>query len=245
MTIAQTEGFSAFETWLGTPLPADPIAAMRTLRTQAEQEIERLLAFLDATDGEADLEEDDREGEDADGEPSLGWPNNGPVALDGEHHDIDAELDEADAEPSLASPEGARCPDQVHHWGEYVSGAGSQLGWARGNVRDLEGAADEDDEDSDTGIGDSDGLAEINGGEPSLGASEAINQEAAWRPVQDEWLGPDREREPPRPRLKKQTGRPSDPPRFGNVRPIDGQPLTLVDPDGKIMRIDADGHFRR
>jgi len=80
MTTAQTNGFAAFETWLGTPLPADPIEAMRTLRREAAQEIERLLAFLDATDGDPDLEgelagfeavQDGRENDDTDAEPSL------------------------------------------------------------------------------------------------------------------------------------------------------------------------------
>ena len=55
---AEPEGFAAFETWLRTPLPENPIEAMRILRRQAEEEIERLLAFLDATDGNPDLEDD-------------------------------------------------------------------------------------------------------------------------------------------------------------------------------------------
>ena len=52
----EPDGFAAFETWLGTPLPESPIEAMRILRRQAEEEIERQIAFLDAIDGERDNE---------------------------------------------------------------------------------------------------------------------------------------------------------------------------------------------
>jgi hypothetical protein len=51
------ETFAAFATFLGTPLPDDPITALRILREETAREVERLLAFLDATDGEPDLED--------------------------------------------------------------------------------------------------------------------------------------------------------------------------------------------
>jgi hypothetical protein len=151
------DGFAAFETWLGTPLPENPIEAMRVLRRQAEQEIERLLAFLDATDGDSDMEpelagtdalHDGGEDEDTDAEPSLGWPLHGPSALDKSHaHDLDAELDEADQEPSLASPEGATCPDRAE--ARYASVPDSQASWARGNSADMESATGRNDDDED------------------------------------------------------------------------------------------------
>jgi hypothetical protein len=205
MTTAESaEGFAAFETWLGTPLPADPIAALRVLRHQAEQEIERLLDFLDATDGDPDLEgelagfeapQDGREGEDTDAEPSLGWLIGGPSARDrSQEHGVDVELDESDAEPSLASPEGARCPEGPPQWGEYVTMPYSQAGWARGSGTDLEGDAHEDDEESDPGVADEDALHGEKG-EPDLGATEAFNQDSAWRPQQDGWAVEDGEPE--------------------------------------------------
>jgi len=249
MTTVQTEGFAAFETWLGTPLPADPIVAMRTLRREAAREIERLLAFLDATDGNFDLEDDggglgDYEGliEQTVGEPALGWPLRGPSALDRScRNDYDTELDEADAEPSLAAPEGAKCPDGRQHWGEYVSMPYSQAGWARGNRADFEGDVREDDEDDGGGIGDHDGLIAETVGEPSLGATEAMNHETAWRP-QHGWLALDGEKEDRRPPTTKPERGPAP---VGNVVPIDERPITLVDPDGKVTHIDADGRIRR
>ena len=62
-------GFAAFATFLGTPLPENPIRALRILRHEAAREIERLIDFLDALGGDPDLEDG------ADAEPTLGWPS--------------------------------------------------------------------------------------------------------------------------------------------------------------------------
>jgi hypothetical protein len=61
------ESFAAFATFLGTPLPENPIRALRILRKEAAAEIERLILFLDALGGDPDLEPG------GDDEPALGW----------------------------------------------------------------------------------------------------------------------------------------------------------------------------
>jgi hypothetical protein len=122
------EGFAAFATFLGTPLPENPIEALRILRREAVAEIERLIAFVDALGGEPDLEDG------ADGELWLAGFTSGD----------DRELDDAEEEPNLASPEGAQCPD----WPRALTTCpASQARWARGNSDNLEGDAAEDDED--------------------------------------------------------------------------------------------------
>lgn len=50
------EAFGAYATFLGNPLPDDPIAALQKLRRDAADEVERLLALLDALDGDPELE---------------------------------------------------------------------------------------------------------------------------------------------------------------------------------------------
>lgn len=120
-------GFAAYATFLGTPLPENPIRALRILRYEAAREIERLIDFLDRLGGDPDLEDG------ADAEPTLGWPASGkafgsedgelepslgwtgtinqasrnrlgaidPYLLDCEKDDADKE-DNGDLEPSLA-----------------------------------------------------------------------------------------------------------------------------------------------
>ena len=103
--------FSAFVSFLGTPLPENPIEAIRILRREAAKEIERLIAFLDALGGDPDLEET------GDDEPSLAIARAGPDLSGGD----DRELDEGEAEFSLGSPESVRTstrPAHVHWFGE-------------------------------------------------------------------------------------------------------------------------------
>jgi len=45
------EGVAAFATFLGNPLPENPIAALQQLRREAAAEVERLIAFLWKRDG--------------------------------------------------------------------------------------------------------------------------------------------------------------------------------------------------
>jgi hypothetical protein len=71
MQTQEEESFAAFATFLGTPLPANPIKALRILRYEAAKEIERLITFLDALGGDPDLEDG------GDAEPTLGWPASG------------------------------------------------------------------------------------------------------------------------------------------------------------------------
>jgi hypothetical protein len=118
--VPSAEGFSAFATFLGTPLPDDPIAALRRLRSEAEAEVERLLVLLDALDGEVDLEDQ------ADDE------------------------DDGATEPSLASPESAPADQGRYvdtNGGGRFSNSLSQVSWARGNTSELEGDPSVDDED--------------------------------------------------------------------------------------------------
>lgn len=114
------------------------------LRKKAMAEIDLLIAFLDASDEYVMTElEDDDEREPEIAEPSLG-------SLDRAQDQTrwaagstdDSELDRSDDEPSLGSGDG---------WsGEHAS----QENWARG-VRD-----DREDDPTESGIGDHDGLLE-------------------------------------------------------------------------------------
>lgn len=78
----------------------------RAARAALADEIERLMAQLDALDGDPDLEDGDDDEDGADGEPSLGWtdaearwnryghrvdPTGATYALDAEHDDCDRE----------------------------------------------------------------------------------------------------------------------------------------------------------
>lgn len=66
-----------------TPPTNTAIAAIEWLRREAEAEIERLIAFLDETDG---FTMDEREADPADDEPSLGWTRAGAL---GDHRDLE------------------------------------------------------------------------------------------------------------------------------------------------------------
>ena len=90
----------------------DAIETLARLRKEAFAEVDRLIAFLDASDDyvQTELEPslgsgDDREAEFED-EPSLGWTDR--EAGTGKHAnpaDVDGELDTADNEPSLGALE--------------------------------------------------------------------------------------------------------------------------------------------
>ena len=95
--------FAAFATFLGTPLPENPIRALRILRREAAAEIERLIAFLDALGGDPDLE-DGNDAEENVNEPSLGWTTtiNQAAATDrrfGSQWDYDVDLEHDGREP--------------------------------------------------------------------------------------------------------------------------------------------------
>jgi hypothetical protein len=114
------------------------LARLRELRRRACDEIERLLAFLDASDLDPDLEET------GDNEPSLGWTIGIPQGSHcGGTDDLEAatEDDENDLcdEPSLGSVGHA-------HF--------DQTNWSAGGRRDLEL------DGAESGIGDYDGLME-------------------------------------------------------------------------------------
>jgi hypothetical protein len=125
-----------------------PVEAFKTiwrLRNEAREEIDRLIRFLDDTDNHMEREPDD-EGDDAETEPSLGsfdrmidqsraWRQQAGELC----YSVDAEQDDADNEPSLGSV-------GDHHI--------NQERWAAGSRRDLE------QDDSESGIGDVDGLLE-------------------------------------------------------------------------------------
>jgi hypothetical protein len=138
--------FAAFATFLGTPLPENPIEALRILRREAAAEVERLIAFLDALGGEPDLEDGGDDEPDDDGEPSLGWADmegryGAPVTLP---FSVDVELDEADSEPSLGSPESVTTDGGPGYdgyiWGGrfHTTREGNQTCWAHGGRADLE-----------------------------------------------------------------------------------------------------------
>jgi hypothetical protein len=116
--------FAAFATWLGTPLPDDPITAIRILRKEAAAEIERLITMLDVLGGDPDLEPtmgyvapgyvDEAEIEE-DPEPSLGWTGTVNQASrnrlgDGEDFEKD-DADKEDSDPAEESDFGELEPD--------------------------------------------------------------------------------------------------------------------------------------
>ncbi len=112
------------------PLPPKTKRAIRRLREEAAAEVERLLALLDATEPDADLE------------PSLGsvtaedWQDQKKWAAGGR---ADLELDDADDEPWLGT---------------------------LGNGLDLEDEFDGREDDVED--------------EPTLGATEDVNQTTGW-----------------------------------------------------------------
>ena len=129
-----------------TPVtPEEAFQAIGRLREDARDEIDRLIRFLDETDNHMEREPDD-EADDSELEPSLGsfdrmadqdkaWRQTaGELCFS-----IDAEQDDAESEPSLGSL-------GDHHV--------NQERWADGDGRDLE------QDDSETGIADQDGLDE-------------------------------------------------------------------------------------
>jgi hypothetical protein len=77
---AKAQAADAFAAFTGVPLPENPAQALRSIRRQAKEEIELLIAFLDSTENDPDFEEADPPEDDApredvgDNEPSLGAP---------------------------------------------------------------------------------------------------------------------------------------------------------------------------
>ena len=164
---------------LGTASPAEIDGVLSLLREQAEDEIEKLIAFVDRIAPDPDLEPslgynstggDDREGDDVDEEPSLGWTDmesrSGKPAVPS-FHSVDAELDDSD--------------DEDGRDGELSLGAPMNLNqtvWSQGE------GGDREDDPAELGIGDEAGLSEQTVGEPSLGSFDRLtNQTHAWKQV--------------------------------------------------------------
>jgi hypothetical protein len=201
------ETFAAFATFLGTPLPENPIEALR--------------AFLDALGGDPDLEPTmgyvapgyvDEAEPDVDDEPSLGWAD--AEARSGRYADqpfLDAELDQADDEPSLASPESVATDGGPGYdgyiWGGrfHTTREGNQTCWARGGREDLEGEHDGREPDVD----DEDGGDLEDGGDT----------EAATPPSPDYM----KRLNARRPRRRTEHG-------FHNLTDLDGNPVKLIRP---------------
>jgi hypothetical protein len=131
--------------------PEQLFRAIGKLRKDARDEIDRLIRFLDKTDDYVSREledsiDDNPHDDEGEAEPSLGsfdrmadqskaWRQTaGELCFS-----IDAEQDDAESEPSLGS------------LGDHHT---NQERWADGDGRDLE------QDDSETGIGDQDGLDE-------------------------------------------------------------------------------------
>ncbi len=113
---------------------------LRKLRTRAADEIDRLLAFLDASDIDPDLE------------PWLGWTAAGARSY-GNEQGIDDLEEEPEHEESTYDDE--RGGDDEPSLGSLENfGHGDQTRWAEGGRRDLEL------DGAESGIGDQDGLME-------------------------------------------------------------------------------------
>ena len=208
-------GFAAFATFLGTPLPENPIRALRVLRYEAAREIERLIDFLDALGGDPDLEDG------ADAEPTLGWPPGRPICVgsveDGELEPSlgwtgninqasrnrlgdgeDFEKDDSEREPSLGGL------NRVN-----------QEGWASGLGNELEDEHDGTEPDHDN---------EPNGDEGDVSASPTPEYKKRLFVRRGQW------REP----------RPA--PDICNVGPLENLSLVIIGPDGKPWEIDRLGY---
>jgi|GEM_PF-5668192 len=148
---------------------------VRKLRQIASAEIERLIAFMDETDGYTTTELE--EGHDA--EPSLGFQA-GDIFVGrgcesgGSWHD-DREVEDEHDEPSLAAPE-----NQVTApYGcllKQRDSSGDQSRWASGECDDREGDGCADDREGDElehGGDEHDGCEPDEDREPSLGWPEA------------------------------------------------------------------------
>jgi hypothetical protein len=127
------------------PTPKEALAALARLREEAAHEVERLLAFLDATTPDSDLEETDPLEPDGDAEPSLGWTTaigqqgqkwaapTDPLSIDCEEDDCDREEDDHGGGDVNDEPHGEDT-DREPWLGASETGAGSQLDWAKGET---------------------------------------------------------------------------------------------------------------
>jgi hypothetical protein len=131
---------------------------VRKLREKASAEIERLIAFMDATDGYTTTEQE----EDHDAEPSLGFhKHGGGQEVGGSWHD-DREAEDEHDEPSLGACE--QHPSGYLTWG----GDPTQERWSQGNSDERE-RDDADDPKGESVNEDGDGNPDD---EPSLGWPE-------------------------------------------------------------------------
>jgi hypothetical protein len=158
----------------------EALQAIRRLRREAADEIERLLALLDALDGDPDLEPtlgylppgmpDEAEPSGDEGEPSLGWTEGearfgcNPVFCGG----ADLELDQSDDEPSLGALEWATAFYVTHRNADGTARTvrlreGDQTVWAAGVTDDREDEHDREYDPAELGIADLDGLAWAHG----------------------------------------------------------------------------------
>jgi hypothetical protein len=128
---------------------------LRKLRTKAADEIDRLLAFLDAVDDtDVDSQCEDNPVDDLETEPSLGWTDS--EAKHGRYGDswsVDVELDKCDDEPSLGSSAALSSSSQAH--------------WAQGASDEREDMNEDGDSSWANTVDD----------EPSLASTATINQE--------------------------------------------------------------------
>jgi hypothetical protein len=153
------------------PIPKEALAALARLRDEAAAEVERLLAFLDATEPDPDLEEGDEGGGDIndephdgdfDSEPSLAFPGAASGTGGTQHHGNASDLEDdndsgiADdgglaeqttGEPTLGSFD--RLMNQQHGWQQRF-GPGT---WHAGPDTELDDADKEDNGDLEPSLG--------------------------------------------------------------------------------------------
>jgi hypothetical protein len=131
--------------------PEDLFQAIGRLRKEAQDEIDRLLSFLDEIDGEVDNEAAGDEGD-------ASYPEGGSHLL---NHPGE------DDEPSLGSVDGP-----IHGVGKRKAAAAGQESWAQGNCDGREGDGCDDDREGDElqhGGDEHDGAEPEVDTEPSLG----------------------------------------------------------------------------
>lgn len=134
------------ELYFRTDIPPENVfQALGRLRSQAAAEIERLMAFLDETEGDPDFEPAGDEGE-----PELGSVE-GRKGFDQSTWSAGADQVDGD-EPSLGASENHPSSESFN-WTDapYRTAHGSQLGWSTGNVDDREHCADREEDDSHDG----------------------------------------------------------------------------------------------
>lgn len=176
MTLHNAAAHPAFAL-MGLQLDLPEDTPLRALRAAIGDRLDAMIAFLDATEPDPDLEPD------ADGEPSLGWTNVWQQKGSDDDREFDCDSDEADAatgtaddEPRLGWTTSGYIGTTAGNWdddepslGALVDSDRPQPGWG------FSGTSDREDDGDLFDAVDEDGSGELAGGD-RLGADEGASR---------------------------------------------------------------------